>query len=72
MCLTAYAGGGPVASDARGVGGQLEHKRPHVRVSVGVGGCDVDPGAGAGAFTHLGLLGKQHWSVVIHIYQMYL
>ena len=68
--LTTEAGDGPVAADALGERGKLEDKRAHVGVCIGVRGCDVHPGVGPGPLTHLRLLGNQHWSVVVHVYQV--
>lgn len=68
--VTTQPGDGPVAANAGGKRWQLEDKWPHVGVSISVWCSDVDPGVRACTFTHLGLPGNQHWSVVIHIDQV--
>lgn len=69
--LTGESRNGPVASDAGGEAGQLEDKRPSVRVCVSISGSDVDSiDVPVRPLTDLRLFGNERWGVVINIYQI--
>lgn len=68
--FTTQSGNGPVTANAGRKRRQFEDKGPNVGVGVSVRGRDVNLGVGARALAHLGLLGYQHWRVVVHIDQV--
>lgn len=70
LLITTEPGNSPVAANAGRERRQLEDKGPNIGVSVGVGGCDVDPRVGARTLAHLRLPGYQHRRVVVHVDQV--